>query len=339
MTNDNPTTLASAREELVQQWRDAPGLDDPDEWDGEVRAVNSMMAGIDEFPKWALQVRDAMPKYGFEMCSHRWLDGLDEVMGMIGAGAFHPSEAGHCGDIPGRVVDAAVQRANAVQGRLDGEEPARELDRRVAEWLGEPTPEKREAAACFVELVRGYFLMEQKPAEEEARAVTATWRARAESNDTLRLMFEGEGFDGLLENRCGFKLVDRLDLYIRIIGGDRSQASERHGVCNSQLRFVLRDAPAWYETTRGYLWGLQAYLLGRDGEWLLETKPDCAGSAIYALRAVSNSGSTTPLRRWLIASLLKSAKIWCRCVLNNVGEDRAPAYARDLPDVVAAIEE
>ena len=52
------------------------------------------------------------------------------------------------------------------------------------------------------------------------------------------------------------------------------------------------------------------------------------------------AGSPTPLRRWLVASLLKSTKIWCQALLNATAKyDVAlPAYALDLPDVVAAIE-
>ena len=340
MRNDGQSAVTSVSDELVSRWWETSVLDATGEyvWDEEVKAVNAMMAGIEVFPEWALQIRDAMPKYGFELCSHRWLDGLDDVIRMIGAEEFFPSDAGHCGDIPGRVVDAAIQRTTAVQRWLEGGDPTtRELDGQVTEWLGEPTPEKREAATCFVELIRAHFLMAQKPADDEAKPLTAQWRARADQNEILKLMFEGEGFDGLLENRCGFKVMDRLDLYMRIIGGDHSQAGERHGVCNDQLRFVLRDDPARFDTTRGYLWGWQAYLLDHDEEWLQGNRSECAGAAIYALQGISRAGGPNPLRRWLVASLLKSSKIWCQCMLNNVGEDKVPTYARDLPDVVAAI--
>ena len=303
--------------------------------DEEAEVVNAMTAGIAEFPEWVLQVRDAMPKYGFEMCSHRWLDGLDDAMRMIGAEEHFPSTAGHCGDVPGRIVDAAEQRAAAVQAWIDGKHSDEaNLHKQVAQHLGEPTPEKREAAACFVELVRAFFL-EPKP-KGRAMELAKGWRARADNNETLRVMFEGEGFDRLLQNRCGFKTVDRLDLYIRIIGG-RSEAEERHGLCNSQLRFVLRDDPERFEMTRGYLWGLQAYLLGRDAEWLRSSKPECAGAAIHALRAVSQAGAPTPLRRWLVASLLKSTKIWCQCMLNNLAKAKTPANVRDMPDVLDAL--
>jgi len=328
---------AEELEKRTRSWWETTVLDATGKyvWDEEVKAVNAMTADIDDIPEWALQIRDAMPKYGFEMCSHRWLDGLDDVIRMIGEEKFHPSQAGHCGDVPGRIPGAAEQRSAAVQRWLDGNSPsAHDLEHQVCEWLGESTSEKQEAARCFVELVRAYLMADK----DEAKVLAQRWRTRAEQNEILKLMFAGEGFDSLLDASCGFKLVDRMDLYLRLIGGDHSQAAERHGVCNDQLRFAWRDDPERFNVTQGYLWGLQAYLLDRDEAWLRESMSNGAvGAAVHALRGVSRAGESTPLRRWLVASLLKSAKIWCQCVLNNMGEESMPAAARDLPDVVAAI--
>lgn len=342
MTNARERPTAEELNRLAHKWWETTVINATGEyvWDEEIKAVNAMTAEIDEFPEWALQVRDAMPKYGFEMCSHRWLDGLDDAIRMVGAEEFWPSSAGRCGDVPGKVASAAEGRAAAVQSWMDGRTPKGDgLQRQVAEWLGEQSPEKRGAATCFVELVRSFFF-EPRPNEAEIQ-VAKRWRARGEENEILATMFEGhpaEGFDGLLQNRCGFKVIDRLDLYIRMIGGDQSQAAERHGVCNTQLRYVFRDDPARYQTTRGYLWGLEAYLLGRDEGWLRSAKPECAGAAIYTLQGVSRAGAPTPLRRWLVASLLKSTKIWCQAALNRLREGPVPIYTGDLPDVVAVVQ-
>jgi hypothetical protein len=98
-----------------------------------------------------------------------------------------------------------------------------------------------------------------------------------------------------------------------------------------------RADPERYETTRGYLWGLYAYLMGRDEAWLRETKPECAGAAVYPLQGVWRAGSPTPLRRWLVASLLKSTKVRCQCALDRARDPDLPGHFRDLPDVVAAL--
>ena len=325
---------------LTRKWWETSVLDATGAyvWDDEVQAVNAMTTEIQEFPAWALQVRGAMPRYGFEMCGHRWLEGLDDVLRMIGAEKFTPSSAGHCGDVPGWVVDAAGQRAAAVQNWLDGQPPSQQgLDRQVAAWLGDITPEKREAARCYVELLRSYFFRPAKPGDDATKTVVDRWQAQAGQNETVQFMLHTYGLVDSLENRCGFKTIDRLDDYICIIGGDLSQRAEVRGNCNTQLRFVLRDDPARYTSTRGYLWGLYAYLVGRDQAWLLANKPDCAGAAIHALLGVSHMGDPTPLRRWLVASLLKSTKIWCQCALNRLREENVPAYVRDLPDVTAAL--
>ena len=322
-------------DKLLHEWWKTVVLDSTGEyvWDEEVKAVNSMMAEIDEFPEWALQVRNEMPKYGFEMCSHRWLEGLDHVIRMIGAEEFHQSRAGSCGDVPGRIVDAAEQRANAVQSWIQKVPRKDELGIKVAEWLGRLTPDKKKAARCYVELVRAYFFK----SEDYGNELSKQWRARIDKNEILQIMFQGEGFDRLLQNSCGFKIIDRLDLYIRIIGGDHSQLRDRHGVCNDQLRFVMLDDRKRFDTTLGYLWGLQAYLLGKDEEWLRSAKPELAGAAIYALRGVSCAGNPTPLRRWLVASFLKATKLWCQRALKLMPNDSIPTYAQDLPDIIAAI--
>ena len=150
------------------------------DWDEEIKAVNAMMDEIDEFPEWALHVRDAMPKYGFEMCAHRWLDGLDVAIRMIGTEVFWPSTAGRCGDVPGRIADAAEQRAAAVQDWSGGRTSNKGgIRRQVAQWLGEQTPEKREAATCFVELVRAFFFGSRL--NNAAKAIAEQWRMCARS--------------------------------------------------------------------------------------------------------------------------------------------------------------
>jgi RNA polymerase sigma-70 factor (ECF subfamily) len=309
-----------------------------DAWqdDDEIKAVNSMVAEVEEFPEWSLQVRRAMPNLdGFEMCTHRWLEGLDDVMKMIGSEHFFPSDAGHCGDMPDEIVDAARQRVAAVQSWIEGKSASEgDLRRRVTEWLGEQNPEKTEAATCYVELASAYFHF----SNDDKEALLAKWRARADQNHMLKLVFERNGFQELLEHLCGFRTIDLLDLYIRIIGGDCSQAAERYGGCALQLRFTLRDDPERFGITHGYLWGLQAYLLGRDEKWLQEMKSECAGAAIHALQLVSRAGAPTPLRRWLVTSMLKTTKLWCQHVINT-SEGDVPAYAGDLPDVVAGIQE
>ena len=304
------------------------------EWDDEIRAVNALTPPAESLPDWAVKVRSAMPRYGFELCSHRWLEGLEHVLRMIGDERPYPSTAGHCGDVPDEIIDAAMERADAVARWLDGTTASDDpLQGDVATRLGPPDAEKEEAARCFVELVRS-FLTESRPCQN-ALALTKRWRGKSKNNGVIQQMLVGEGLHGLLQNRCGFKFIDRLDIYIQMIGGDMSRADDRHGVCVDQCRFTYPDDPARYETTRGYLWGLYAYLTGRDGKWLESHRPECADAAIHALNGVSRAGEPSPLRRWLVASFLKSAKLW---IAHAVPRDRIPSNVRELPDVLEALE-
>ena len=301
--------------------------------DAEATALNGMTPTLGELPDWAVSVREAMPKYGFELCSHRWLKGLDEVMKMVGTEKAWRAKAGHCGDVPASVSASAAQRADAIDAWLGGQKDDDPLRSKVFGTLGQATPEKTEAARCFVELVRQFFA-DTRP-NDDAMKSAGQWRAKGADNPILATMFEGEGFDSLLQNRCGYKIIDRLDIYIEIIGGDLSRAGERHGVCVDQTRYILRDDPQRFTVTRGYLWGMYAYLTGHDADWLNEHKPECAEAAVHALATVSQAGPLNPLRYWLVASLLKAAKTWVRGIATEKWYDTIPEQPKDLPDLPA----
>jgi len=51
---------------------------------------------------------------------------------------------------------------------------------------------------------------------------------------------------------------------------------------------------------------------------------------VIELDSVLCAGALNVLRKWLVASLLKPAKIWCQCMLNNT----KPGSAHDLPSIV-----
>ena len=267
-----------------------------------------------------------MPKWGFEMCSHRWLDGLDDVLRMIGDEAFWPSPAGHCGDVPGRVVDAALARAAAVQAWIDG----KETGGCISGWLGARSSEKETAARFFVAMVHTRFRD-----EGDVRPVVEQWREEAGANTILSPLLKDDRLQSVLENACGFKTVVWLDACIRAIGGD-TEAADPIRTCNAQLRDVPGEDPQRYAVTRGYLWGLQAYLLGKDAGWLQAHRPDCAGAGIYALHAVSKAGQATPIRRWLAASLLVTTRLWCERAAGRMGH-AAPDRADDLPDILETL--
>ncbi len=295
--------------------------------DVERQALAVAKNAVGPIPDWAAQLGAAMPDWGFEICAHRWLDGLDEALGMIERAEFHPTRLGRCGDIPTAVFWAAEQRVQAVERWLDARPQQDELARRVCAWLGEPTPDKREAARCFVELVWSWLF----ESEELGRAAAERWRQAKDGNEMLARLFYGDGIAGGLQNACGFQTINRLDIYLRMIGGDDSQLGETRWVCNTALRFALRDDPPRLPVTLGYLWGLYAYLAGRDAQWLRQDKPQVAGAAVHVLQHLSCSSAPQPVGRWLAASLLATTRFWYRRALSFVAEDEIPEYLKDVP--------
>jgi RNA polymerase sigma-70 factor (ECF subfamily) len=301
--------------------------------EAELEVLARMKEQAGAIPKWALQLIKSLPEPegGFEICSHRWVDGLDNLVEAIGEEQFQPSRAGRCGDVPGRVLAEIELRGETVQGWAAGRPAETDLDKQIAAWLGPPTPAKREAAKCFAKVTQAFV----SGGKGQAGAAAQPWRSKAATNPLIQRLFYGEGIIGGFENACGYQIVGRLETLIRIIGGDDSQLEEIRWFCNTQLRFVFRDDPSRMSTTLGYLWGLQAYLLGRDERWLRKQVPQAAGAAIYALRGVVKAGPPTPLRRWLVASLLVATRYWYQRAVNFAG---SPESAGQPPDVMSAIQ-
>jgi len=243
------------------------------------------------------------------------------------------STAGRCGDRPGRITDAAEQRLAAVETWLQDGEPEGELAIGVAERLGAPTDEKRDAARCILEIVRAYLY----GAFEDAQAIAGRWREDAPDTEVFQWLFLGDGVVGTAENGCGYTYIERLDAILRIIGGDYDGAVDVYYSCLTTLRHVDRIDPQRLHVTRGYLWGLHAYLADRDANWLRENHAECAGAAIHALHGVAQGGEATPLRRWLVAALFRGTKWMYRRMLNMTHGETVPEHASDVPSLDSAL--
>ena len=161
------------------------------------------------------------------------------------------------------------------------------------------------------------------------------YREEAATNATLRILYENNWLYEAFENACGFGYLPSLDTAIRISGGDRSCLQERVA-CVGALRYLFRDDPLRYTTAQAYLWGLQAYLLGQNIEWLRKAKPGLAGGAKKALNAITWKTEDTPAKCWITASLLKAIKIHLQHVLKAA--EAVPAGVDDLPDIVEGMQ-
>ncbi len=91
----------------------------------EAERLDAMRATLDAVPMWARRLVKASPDWGFEICSHRWLDGLDQILEIFGNEKFQGPLLGRCGDVPGRVLAQAEDYATVVDGQVAWRQTAR----------------------------------------------------------------------------------------------------------------------------------------------------------------------------------------------------------------------
>jgi hypothetical protein len=286
---------------------------------------------ITMIPDWAEQVYKSMPDWGFEIHCMRWLEGLDSLMTAIRNATPQSTFLGTYDDMPGFLLDGVEQKAVAVQRWLD-RSPLTEdaFTHYVYQTLGDHTSQKDDAARCFVAITHA-FVEDQDP-EGEVKKLGKTWRVKMNENGLLKYMFTGDGLDHGLFGGASYWLLHRLNVVIRLIGGDASDIQDITGSGNYDLRNVLRDAPMRMNVTLGYLWGIYAYLHGHDAEWLRAQKTPLAGAAIFARNNLAYSQADPAVVRWLAAVLLVRMRFWYRRALIFAAQKQhiAPHF-EDIP--------
>lgn len=295
--------------------------------------AEALQKEISEIPPWAEQVHQSMPDWGFEIHCMRWLEKLDAQLFSIRDATYYPTFFGTYDDTPGYLLDGIEQKAVAVQRWLD-RAPLTEdaFTHYVYQTIGEHTTQKDEAARCFVAITRA-FVADQNP-EGEVKKLGKVWRAKTNDNGILKYMFTGDGLDHGMFGGSSYWLLHRLNVIIRLIGGDASDIQDITGSGNYELRNVLRDSPMRMNVTLGYLWGIYAYLHGREADWLRKEKPNLAGAAIHARNSLSNSRAEPPVVRWLGATLLVTVRFWYqRALVFAAQKQRVPAHFMDIPNL------
>ncbi len=269
----------------IAEWWEAPGIDGREAFDEEVLYLNSL---IDEMalPRWAILVRDRMPRWGFEPCAHRFLEGLEQVLGMIGAGRAGP-RFGECGDIPLSVQRRLDQVGEALlqwAGSGNGAGP-------LARELGERTPDRIEAAQAMGEIVLG---IGHGPALLDASL--ERWAERARSPLARRLVDGEEApLAVLAQHPCSYALLWNVH---RIASGIGNGEPPSVLVCGSSLRVAPKLDPGRVDTLR------------KVGEVLSQWLQDLPPEQGFGERVYGMIGPRDDVRRWLVASLYKTLKLW-----------------------------
>ncbi|MBC7222174.1 hypothetical protein H5T56_04255 [Candidatus Bipolaricaulota bacterium] len=289
-------------EKRVLEWWELPGIDGREAFDEEILFLNDFAESAN-LPRWALFVRDLFPRLGFEPCAHRFFDGLEQVMGMIGS-ARPGSRLGGCGDIPISVhlrLQSAGQEFLAwAEGKEAGE---------VGKLLGKANQAKTEAARAV-----GEALLAFGHGWVATDAVLETWADQAKFPLAQALVDGEEGpLPKLLRHACSYNVLMNIRRLAQGIGEEKIPAVR---VCQEALTEMPELAPE----------RLTQLLLVLDAlaRWLRRKPPkDGVQAHIHSLL-----GPRDPAREWLVASLFKTLKLW------QVHLDKLHGKSRRLPSLI-----
>lgn len=289
-------------EKRILEWWEAPGIEGREAFDEEILFLNSFAEGTN-LPGWAVRVRDLLPRWGFEPCSHRFFEGLEQVMSMIGTGRPGP-RLGACGDIPLSVYVGLHNLGQDFLAWAEGKEAVQ-----VQKWLGKRTAARVEAARAvgeaFLAMGHGWVATD---------ALLETWAKQAKYSITQNLVDGEEApLPLLLRHACCYNVFVNARRLARGIAQEKNPTIR---VCKEALVELPQLAPD-RSTQLGILWDALA-------RWLKRKPPkDGVQAHIHALL-----GPRDPVREWLVASLYKTLKLW------QVYLDKLHGKNRRLPSLI-----
>ncbi len=271
-------------EKKILEWWEAPGIDGRETFDEEIVFLNSFAEGA-KLPRWAIRVRDLLPRWGFEPCAHRFFDGLEQVLVMIGTGRPGP-RLGACGDIP---LPIHLHLQDLGQDFLAWAEG--KAVQEVGNWLGKTTPAKVEAARAV-----GEALSAMGHGWAATDALLETWAEQAQHPLTQALVDGEEApLPKLLRHACCYNVLVNVR---RLAAGIAEEKPPLIRVCREALGELAELAPERLRQL-GILWDALA-------RWLKRKSPkDGVQAHIHVLL-----GPRDPVREWLVASLFKTLKLW-----------------------------
>lgn len=277
--------LARISERRVAEWWEAPGIDGREAYDEEILYLNSLAEELD-LPRWALAVRDLMPRWGFQPCDRLFTVGVEQIIGMIGQGRAG-TRVGGCGVMS---LDARLLVAHWGRGLLKwsrGSEPEGPLPPPP----GPLTPPQAEAArasgGAALALLQGHLALDEH---------LDRWASRARYPLT-KVLVDGEDapLSTLFRHPCCYNLEQNLS---RVAQGIAANTLPQVRVCNDALLELPQLDPFRIQFMRELALTLVKWWSGKPptGEWEVHVH--------HML------GEKDPTRRWLVASLYKCLKLW-----------------------------
>ncbi len=278
-------------ERRIAEWWEAPGIDGREDYDEEILYLNSLTETI-ALPRWAVFVRDQMPRWGFEPCAARFFEGLEQILNMIGEERAYP-RLGSCGDVPLSVYRQLQELGTALVQWGQG--------RGSCPWLAEWSPERGEAVQALGELSLAVC---QGPVALDS--ASEKWAQTARYELTQRLVDGEEApLPRLFRHACAYNLVWNLQRMVEALGRGEIQEPV---ICGEALRLAPQLDPHRIPLLRELTQALV--------HWLQERLP----SSCLELQVFRLIGPRDAVRRWLVASLYKTLKLWLVHVDTLLGE-------------------
>ncbi|MBN2714112.1 MAG: hypothetical protein JXR97_16960 [Planctomycetes bacterium] len=264
--------------------------------------LDQLLAAIGSLPEWAHQLSCAMPNSGFEPCSYRWTDGLDEILYSIKQSKYIRTMAGHCGDVPSSAYNRIIKMLSDAGCNTDDEKQK----------------------ACFnglKELLDSRLTSHGKMKE-----------CYQNNNSAFAEFFKGENAERLITtgigSPCGFRVPDIIETLIQHIGGKDAKIDSATYNCLASFQYATDSDWERIGAMIGIMHGIKSFLKKSP----LPAETAFHGYAKRALDCLSASKADALVVEFLALHFFGSLNSTCSKVLNRFGK-HAPAGYDQLPEL------
>jgi len=279
----------------------------------EVAVADAMQDMCKRIPKWAVEIRNQMPAWGFEACTHDWLNGLEALLKMIEHKKSWPRPGGCCGDVPVHRRWEYDLKLSALRHWIYGKngDPNRSilLDRecrKAKSKLGRRTKGRIEAAkplAYALNYAGGVDEAKLKGLIDKSDFFTGEDGPIWEKDTKVRLF-------ALLTNPAGYRMAETIDALFDYVGGKREKLKTDTYVCRDNLLRIYAAEPARREGPYGLIVGIKAFLENRALSWIEKTYPCYIFSAdrvLYSMEGIDKEKDYLK-QKWLLCCLFITVK-------------------------------
>ncbi len=266
------------------------------------KKLDQLISETGTLPEWAHNLACAMPNWGFEPCSHRWADGLDEILYSIKESKYIRTMAGHCGDVPTSIYNGVITMLSEAEcGTSDGKQKA-----------------------CFGALKELF----------EARQISHDKMKECYQNNHVVFseFFRGNNAESLIttgiSSSCGFKVPSIIETLIQHVSTKDVQVGPAEYNCLASFRYATDSEWERIGALIGIMRGLKSFLEKTH----LTTDKIFLGYAKRTFDCLSSSQADALVVEFLAIHFFYSLNRSYHIVFDRFGE-YAPAGYELLPEL------